>query len=177
MRVKKSNKKIYLLTATILVGAALISSGALLYKRKYSSHTPDTDINYSPPTEQEKAETDKHKESIASPENDKKTNKPPSNPGQQPNISVVITSATQDAVYAYVDGVFEDGGTCTATFTNGAKSFQKTSDGFTNVSNTQCAPIFVTPGDFTTPGDWQVTVSYSSSTASGTSKPLVVNMR
>lgn len=65
-------------------------------------------------------------------------------------------------------GVFEEGGTCTATFVKDGETRSKTSVGFQNSSYTQCAPIDLEPG-FLTKGTWSVVVSYASPKAEGAS--------
>lgn len=79
-------------------------------------------------------------------------------------VSVFITS-TSLPVRAYASGIIEDGGTCTATFTQGTTTISKSSTGLANVSYTSCPPI--SPN--LSKGKWSVVVSYKSSTAYGTS--------
>lgn len=120
-----------------------------------------TTVNTQPATEQEKAEAEQNKDRIAS------TNQS-TNTGQKKTVKPVITDISNNTVRAYVSGVFEDGGTCTATFTKGGKTLTKTSSGFENVSYTQCGPINYEDG-FLSPGKWSVTVKYNSATAEGVS--------
>lgn len=81
------------------------------------------------------------------------------------NVSVIITEASSTTVKGYVQGVFEDGGTCTATATQGSQSQSKTSTGFANVSYTQCAPISWSPALGS--GNWTINLAYKSATAQG----------
>lgn len=79
--------------------------------------------------------------------------------------SVVITEASNAGVRAYVNGVFEEGGTCTAT-AQGPGSASGSSVGFQNVSYTQCP--FIEWNSPLSPGTWNITVSYKSAATSST---------
>ncbi len=87
------------------------------------------------------------------------------------NVSVVITSATSTDVRGYAYGVFEDGGTCTATATKGSQTFTKASVGFKNVSYTSCSPIHWDSS--LTPGSWIINLSYKSATAQGSASQVI----
>ena len=90
------------------------------------------------------------------------------NPGSKKQVTPVITNASQEQINAYVPGVFEEGGSCTATLTKGNKTVTKTSTGFQNVSYTSCAPINIS-GQLTERGTWSLVLSYNSTTAEGKS--------
>src|SRR3989344_1757837 len=174
--VKRKSRKSWFVRNRILVIVVtlLLSAGGAWVFNAYSK--PDkTDgatsngsyINLSPATNEEKQETEAHKNELSQPP----SSTPTSNGKKQ--ITPIITSATQDQVSAYVAGIFEDEGTCTATLTKGSKTVTKTSEGFKNVSYTSCAPINVS-GSVTEKGTWNVIVSYSSTTAQGTSTPTTL---
>lgn len=114
--------------------------------------TPDGEkIVVETTTEVEAKETEEHKKDLAQ----DNSQKPASSP------SLVITEANGSVVRFYVNGVFEDGGTCTATATQGPQTVTRTSTGFKNVSYTQCPPI-----QWNLPsGSWEVVVKYKSDTA------------
>jgi hypothetical protein len=76
-------------------------------------------------------------------------------------------------INAFVTGVFEDDGTCTATLTQGAQTITRTSVGFKNASYTQCTPINLSAANLGT-SPWSVVVSYSSGTASGSSQAVTL---
>ncbi|QXG77176.1 hypothetical protein KUM42_06570 [Modestobacter sp. L9-4] len=90
------------------------------------------------------------------------------------SADVVITYAGWDAgtasveVNAFVSGVIEDGGTCTATLTLGSTTRTVTAPAAGDATTTGCAPMIVT-GDQLSAGDWQAVVSYTSATAEGRS--------
>lgn len=123
-------------------------------------------INLDPPTEEEKTETEENKKSIS-----EDSPAPPASNNGKKQVTPVITSADRSEVRAYVTGIFEDGGTCTATATKGAQVKTATSSGFADFNKTTCAPITISLPD----GGWSIVVSYSSSTAEGKSQPYEVD--
>lgn len=175
------NKKMPLrklhLVAIILI-AALLLGGFMFYKTQkqenttssppISADTKGNDVNFNPPSEAEISDTEQHKKELA---NDTLPSTGNTTDGRKV-VSPVISYVDKTTVNAYVTGIFEEGGTCTATLTKGSKTITKTSTGFQNASYTQCAPMDLT-GSSIESGDWSVVVSYSSSTASGKSETLV----
>ncbi|RTK95171.1 hypothetical protein EKI60_01805 [Candidatus Saccharibacteria bacterium] len=122
-------------------------------------------INYGPATDTEKKEADANKDRIV--KEQEQNNPSPETPSGKKAVTPTITSTT-GSIKAYVSGIFEEGGTCTATFSKGDSKLSRTSVGFQNVSYTQCAPIDISDG-FLSPGTWSLVVSYSSATAEGSS--------
>jgi hypothetical protein len=88
--------------------------------------------------------------------------------GYDPTVSAVL-------VGGYVAGVLEDGGTCTATLTQGARSVTGTSQGSADARNTACPEIRV-PGSALGSGTWTVVLSYDSSRGSGEAQPVTVQV-
>lgn len=167
---------------TAAVVAILLIAGFLIAR---NNKTPDTKnptgdltINTQPATEQEKTETEQHKEQLpsASGSTGQNTNDGSTNTGQKKTVKPTITDTSNNSIKAYVSGVFENDGACTAIFTKDGKTLTKSSPGFENVSYTQCEPINFESG-FLSPGKWSVTVKYSSATAEGTSEPKSMNVQ
>ena len=125
------------------------------------------DINYSPPTEEEKAETERHKKSLSTNSSDST----PQSSTDKKQVTPIITYASLSEVRAYVPGIFEDGGTCTVKATMGNQVRPYSSIGFSDVNKTSCAPIKMSLAN----GSWSVVVSYNSSTAQGKSAAREVN--
>lgn len=119
-------------------------------------------VNLSPPSTAQKNDSEAHKDQIVQ----KNVNIESQQSGQ---TKVVITDVNSTNVRAYIQGVFEDGGTCTATAKQGQRITSSTaSSGFKNVSYTQCAPMnWDTP---LTPGEWVINLNYKSNStqSSGT---------
>jgi len=164
----------------VLVVVLLLAAGGAVYwkKQQNSATTPLAPNTTKPvantddipgPTEEEKQQTDQHKEDVA--KQQELENNPPS--GQRA-VTPIITSVSQNGssinASAYVSGVFEDGGTCTLKFTKGSAQFTKSVSGFGNVSTTNCANATVARGEFAEAGAWSLTVVYSSPNAQGTSQ-------
>jgi hypothetical protein len=130
---------------------------------------------YDPPTEEEKAQADTHKDELVDRMNEEKKQ---SESATKKQVAPVITNVGQSGddirIMGYVAGIFEDNGTCTATFTRGSLTVTRTSDGFTNVSTTDCAPISAPGSAFPEGGEWQVILSYTSAAAAGSSQPKTV---
>jgi hypothetical protein len=161
------NKTIILACVAVIIAAALVFAWHHHHKTPAltpassgsASQNSGSNINYGPPTDTEKQETAAHKQQLSQ--------TPSSTPSSgQKQVTPIITSASSTEVRAYVTGVFEDGGTCTATVTNGAQKHTFTSTGVANSNYTQCAPIELTS---ISGSGWSVVVSYSSSAASGQS--------
>lgn len=173
-KTKSTNKKIIIVA--LLVVAALLVAGFLYTSQRAEDKTGSITeagtissgegpkIDLSPPTAQDIQDTDARKESLA---NQNQT--PTAGADGKVQVSPVITSATSTEVRAFVSGVFEDNGTCTATFKQGGTSFTKQSAGFGNVNSTNCTPITLTRSDFSSAGQWTVIVTYSSTKAAGSS--------
>lgn len=159
-RLKKLNRKTLLLGAAILLFLVLASSG-WVYWHKSSQPTITSGDDLSPAAAADKQEIADRKNQIVQ---DQKNQTSLQNSGTK-NISVIITEASATDVRGYANGVFEDGGICTATATYGSQTFSRTSTGFGNVSYTQCAPINWNPP--LSRGTWTVNLSYKSAMASG----------
>lgn len=163
---RKFTNKHYLVLVLGIV-AILIIAGVALNLRSGNNQTvtkPSADglpVNLSPPTKQEKAETEAHKENLTQP------SQPAPSENKKKQVTPIITNASKREINAYVPGVFEEGGICTATLTKGDKTVTKTSKGFGNVSYTSCEPINIE--NLLDAGTWSAIVSYSSNAAEGKS--------
>jgi hypothetical protein len=129
-------------------------------------------VNYGPPTKEEIKETEQHKQEL---EKKLGTGNTPPPPSTSKQANVIVTYASVSETRGYVGNVFEDGGTCTATFTKGSVKVSGTSSGITDVNKTTCPAIAIDPSKLSS-GDWTVVLSYSSSTASGTSESKTVSV-
>lgn len=177
---KLTNKKsILILTAVVLIAASVGAYFAFIKKDSQTgSNTPgvvDSGINMEPATDVEKQETEQHKKDIEAANN----NKPASGSGKK-QVTPVVTYASQNGqtvtINAFVSGVVEDGGTCMAVFTRGNLRVTKTSQAFANANSTNCAPTFIDSSEFSSKGVWELTLSYSSATASGVAQPQAVSI-
>lgn len=185
---KKSNKfsplrKFYIPLLAILV-ASMVFAGLELsgVTNLINNEAPPSQdgINYGPPTEEELQETEANKEGLV---NNESTPSPSSSPalGQKKSVTVEITAWGQNAsnqsveVSGYVSGIIEDGGTCTATMEMGTQKVTSARTATINAQNTSCGFITVDRSKLT-PGNWKVTLSYSSSGAEGSSSPITLEV-
>src|SRR5688572_5096934 len=124
---KKLTKQQVLIGATGLL-IVLAAAGIFINKSRNTdtAESPQTTndnsgINYGPPTEEEKAQAEKHKEDLAR----QMAQGSQSSSSQKKQITPVITNASQSGqeitINAYIPGIFENGGTCTVTFTKGSQ--------------------------------------------------------
>lgn len=124
-------------------------------------------VDLSPANNSDKQSNDANKQAIVS--HDEKLNSSSQTPST--SSSVVITDVTATSAKAYVQGVFEDSGSCTATASQNSQIISASSQGFENVSYTQCAPM-----DWQAhlgPGTWAITVTYKSATTNITANKTV----
>lgn len=169
-----SNKKVII--PIIIVTLALVGGGLYYWYLRTNESKTTSRINFEPPTKEEKQQAEDNKERIVQKEQEQST--PPPTDGRK-TVTPIITSAEPFngivEVSGYVPGVFEDGGTCTATFVKGSSQVTKQSKGVKNVSNTQCNGLDAAISELS-PGTWTVTLSYSSATAQGSSAGKAVEV-
>ena len=174
--VRRPTQKYLIIALAILVLAVGGLLGVWLFNKKNDGSSSETvaktGINYEPPTDTEKQETQSHKDDIANQDNTP-TQPPPSDTLKAVTPIIVTASYSSDSrqvtVSGSVPGVFEDGGTCKVTLTRGAFVVTKENQGFANVSRTDCPPIIIPRSEFASAGEWQAVLEYHSSSAQGTS--------
>jgi hypothetical protein len=81
----------------------------------------------------------------------------------------------QVMVGGYVQGVIEDGGTCTLTLTSGSSRAVGHTAAHADATTTTCGAVTV-PGSGLAPGTWQAVLSYSSPKHSGAAAPVTVEV-
>lgn len=82
------------------------------------------------------------------------------------------TRALEASGYAQT---YESDGTCTLTAASGTRSASVTQGALADVSTTTCGMLAI-PADRLGPGSWQVRVDYASSTSTGSSQTLTVEV-
>ncbi len=159
---------------------ALLLAGSLVFIYKYKNRDSrsipiDTGqtVNYTPSTAEEKNEADDNKDRIVKLETQKLNNT--SSTIEKTTVKPTITN-TAGSINAYISGILEKDGTCTAVFTKGSIQLTKTAAGFQNVSYTQCAPIELEPG-FLSDGSWTVLVKYKSDKSEGSSDSQIIEVK
>lgn len=178
MKKKLTGKKSLVITAAIIAVAAASFGG---YKHFHAQPVeppgkPTSPINYGPATQEEKDQAQANKERLA--EQNQQTESTATTSGKP--VTPVITNASQIqqeiTINAYVGGIFENGGTCTFTISQGSTKLTKTNEAFANASTTDCPPVRMQRSEFPTGGDWQVILDYSSGTHSGTTQPKTLTL-
>lgn len=180
---KKPNNKLAWIIATTLLVITLYflfayanSTWPFNFPRNGNQNGTQTEINYSPPTDEEIEHSQDGKKNSTNnePQDDK-------SPAEQRDLSVEISFAgkineSQIDIRAFTPDVIEGTGTCTATLTKGGYTVTGTSVGFIDASSTICEPMVLDTNKFSSAGVWTLTVSYKSPTGSGTSKEIEVNI-
>jgi hypothetical protein len=184
---KKHNQlKKYLVISLIL----LIAAGVLVFALETSgvtnfvnnkatdeqtSDVNPNDINYEPPTEEEKNSGDEQKDDVLK---DEEQRNDPDNQNKQ-TASVIITDAKQYddiiEVRSFIPNHYEDG-TCTITFTKDSQSISKDTPAYRDASTTICTNPLFNRSEFPGSGDWNLVVYYKSTGASGQSSITTVKI-
>lgn len=190
MRINKRNANNKARTVWIIIGVILVSLVAYLsyaYITKSiwpfhdsvvdntTSQNTSNDVNYSPPTEDEIANSQSGKTNSREAEQEK-------DPETQLNkVSVAISYADKEGenfeVRAFTTSVIEGTGKCTATLTaTGDKTVKKTSEAFIDATSSQCRPIYIPLQDLTGAKTWTMVIDYLSPTSKGATSPEVITL-
>lgn len=160
-------KRFLIIFVVLLAGAGSVFAYSRGVNRTNSDpHPPEETVNYTPPDSEEKQAGDKQKETNVADE-EKQAEKPQdTTPALSPKkVSVVITDASQYGsiieVRSFVSDYYQDG-TCTLTFSKGGITFSKQTPAYKDISTTICTNPTINRSEFSSAGDWQVTVSYLS---------------
>jgi hypothetical protein len=104
---------------------------------------------------------------------------PPAEEGHDAVVFVTYADWNQDSQAveegSYVQGVVEDGGTCTLTLRKGGATAKATGPAEPDATNTSCGGLSV-PAARLSSGTWSAVVSYESATTRGSSKPVEVTV-
>lgn len=139
-----------------------------------SAEAQNGDINYGPPSAEEKQETEDFK--AAQGQKPADTSAPP-NQAAKKTATPVISSWGQNPqtkdieVSAFVSDVYEEGGTCTLTLERNGQKVSEAKSAILNAQNISCGFITISRNKLTA-GTWQARVSYSSANAEGTSQAV-----
>lgn len=166
-------KKSKIIAGTILVLFLAVGFGA------YSVHNNEQptpaqqegsakpSINYDPPTEEEKKQTDDHKTELG-----EKTQPRPSANNQisvAPEITVAEVSGDFVELGSYIPGMFENNGNCVVTFTRNDHVVTRQVQSVAEGRATYCPLVKVPLSEFPNKGTWQVKVTYNSAVYTGAS--------
>lgn len=179
-KTKNSSKKfliISLIVALLAIGAGIayyLNQRAHNSEQSPQSPTSEETLNLNPPTKEDLQRVNDNKQGNLARE-EALENQPAPQPGTKKAVKPVITYSGQYGpaveVGGYINGVFEDGGTCTATFTRGGASFSKSVQAVKNTNSVDCPVMMAQNSEFAQKGTWSVAVIYNSVSASGASDP------
>lgn len=161
----------------VTAGVLIIAGGsfALVRHRQNREASADSNINYGPVTEEEKKETEAHKQQLdQDTKNASEPSPPPTEDGKRTVYPMIVTAEQYDntvEVTSYISGIIEDGGTCTITLTKGTDKITKTVTGVRDAKVTRCPIVTVPLAEFPSKGNWTAVVTYSSTAATGASQP------
>jgi len=172
-----SKKAIIVLLSFItfaLLSLIILELSGVINLRKDSSPSDDSikpvnTINYDPPTEEEKTSGDKQKQEIIEKEE-------PKTDLNSANLIIVDASQYDDEieVRAFASNVLENG-TCTYSFSlAGQTTVTKETAAYADASTTPCITLTLPRADFAVSGDWQLTVTFSSTNYKGNASQKVV---
>lgn len=178
--VMKKTLVIVLLIVTLVSGSGL---ALFLWHRKSkpaaaatsAPQTTTSTVNYSPATTAEKSESLQAKTGTVDSQQTSPAAAATTVNAVKPVIATLYRSDSNVVVSGYVPGIFEDGGLCTATFTQSSKSVDGTSSAFANATTTDCQTITIKTDQFSA-GDWSVVLSYSSANHSGKSDAKIISL-
>lgn len=175
---KTPHKKhlLLLIIGTLVVGILSVLAYWLITTRNQQPPASTTDYtNYSPPTVEEQKAGDEKKTEI-DPKNETPPDIPPANTAEA-HVIITFADLYQDNVEvgARVANVFEDGGSCKLTLKSGSAEQTVTVAAVKNVSSTDCPTMSIAKSKLS-PGAWTATVTYTSSSHTGTSEPKTITV-
>lgn len=164
--------------------ALLVIIGGILYIKVIDSSKDDValqdTVNYEPATETEKKETDQHKDELVRrmDEEQQQAEQPSAKKSVQPVISFWGQSqpGADLEIGGFVPGVIEDGGKCLLRLEKQGKRVEASLDGKKDASSTSCS-VFTVQSTQLSKGTWDIVLDYSSSTSSGTSQPVTIEVK
>jgi hypothetical protein len=164
-------KRRKVIVSLIILIVLAIGAGLWVYGNRDQTKVGKTSsggyVNLGPATKAERKEAENHKKNLG--EDSDSDNKQTTTSSGKRQVTPVITSIDKSSVRGFIQGIIEDGGTCTVTLTQGSKTVTKTSTGVADASYTTCSTIELEGA--ITPGSWKAVLSYSSGAAEGKSNP------
>lgn len=161
----RSRTLLVLLSVFLLAGGilfALEKSGVTNFYQRSPSQSavtqPENTINYDPPTENEVQAGNEQKQAIIQNEPQQ-----PTEPAQEVTVTIVDANQYGDEieVRAFVPSIVRNG-TCSFTFTNPSGMVEKSGPASADASSTLCISQVIPRSEFSSAGQWDLTVRYLS---------------
>ncbi len=172
---KIASKKILIVLVIVLTLTGIVGYFFFFKNDNNLNKSPDSNINYGPPTKEEAAAGDEQKTTNEAREKAVQNNKPAT------TANIVLVDANQYfetvEVRGYISNIYENGGTCTATFTQDEKTIKQSTSAQKDATTTQCGAIDIPRSKFPSGGQWIVVLNYSSDKASGSSSPQNITIK
>lgn len=127
----------------------------------------DANINFNPPTSEEKEAANQQKEETASKNEQTQTATPSPITNNKKSVKPIVASAAEGRAYGLIPGIVETTGTCTATFTSGNSKVTLESSVFADAQSTRCNPIDYSSTQVN--AGWSIIITYQSPTSEGVS--------
>lgn len=182
---KRKNKALIIIAATLVVIASIAT---LTYAKKWWPFNEPVNhivegIDYGPPTDEEVEHSQDAKKDMLEEDQNNTTGNESGNENTTSLKKVSVGVSHSDVINgnveirAFISGVIEGTGTCSATLTqSGAKSVTRSSKAFVDASTSQCAPILIPLNEFEKTGSWSLVVTYKSPSSQGSSEKITVNI-
>lgn len=179
-KTKKTNKtKILIAVFILLLVTGVVGVYSYVGQDNPAKPLAAGEINYSPPTGEEKAAGDKKKKELVEEQTNREKGGPSSTTGKV-KVNVIITDAAQYdnviEVRAFTQNYYEDG-TCIIKFTKDTAVVSKSTPAYKDVSTTICTNPLIKRSEFGSSGDWNVAVEYVSQNAAGTSSTQTIRIK
>jgi Cu/Zn superoxide dismutase len=172
----KNKKRILIIS--IALTALMLIAGWWFFIHNYSAELPVEEpakVNYNPPTETEKTESNAKKEEIVNQQGQDTNNSEVTNGPKKTSVTITYwgPNGANFEVGAYANHI-EQSGTCTLTLKKGSIVLTASRTAIDNVSTMSCGALSV-KNSKVTPGTWTATVKYTSNKYQGsTTKQLEV---
>lgn len=163
------------LTLLAIIIVIVAGSAVFAYKGSNKDNQPVDVVDSNASSSEEKQSEANEKEDILK-KNEQAEKTDQDSSGQKKQVGVVITSASQSGINAYVSGAYEDGGECKAVITKGSQTITKITEGFKDATTTICKPINLSRSDFPSSGTWKAEVNYTSETSTGKSQSVNIEV-
>lgn len=170
------------LAIRLLAVASIIAVGAGIYWYNIDDENSVTDngISYSAPTEEELIETEQHKDSLSNEDEPQESSNQSGDDKKSVTPIISYWGQASDSldleINGYIPVITEKNGSCKATLTKDSETVSQSKSALDDAQSTSCGLIVVNRNKLS-PGEWRLTLSYSSDNSEGSSEVLTVVIR
>lgn len=178
--------KIKILFIALLV--LILTIGGFIYFRNSQDNRsqgtndisrPEALVNLNPPTEQERQSGDAAKPKILQQEQARSNGSQATSSGKKsvtPTITYADQYGQQIEVGGFVSGIFEDGGTCTLELQKEGRKVSVKVNSIKGANSVDC-PVMSISRTSLEAGQWQASITYSSTNAVGQSQARAIEVK